>query len=78
VHAAPDPTHELVVSQQPLPVQTSPAQHGCAGVDAPHAVHAPLLQICAPPLHELWSVTHTDVDMSQQPDPPHAPPAQHG
>jgi hypothetical protein len=77
VHAEPEPMHELVESQQPVPEQTSPAQHGCAGLDAPHASHAPPLQICVPPLHALSLVTHFDVDMSQQPVPLHAPPVQH-
>jgi hypothetical protein len=77
LHAVPLPTHVSFELQQPVPEQTSPAQHGCAGVDAPHAVQAPPVQICVPPLHALLSPTHVEVDMSQQPEPPHAPPAQH-
>ncbi len=53
LHAVPDPTHALFESQHPLPVQMSPAQQCCEGLDAPHATHDPPLQICAPPLHEL-------------------------
>jgi hypothetical protein len=76
LHGISAATHVLLeVSQQPVPLHVSFAQHSWPG--APHALHEPIVQSWLFE-HAVPPATHLLAPVSQHSFVPHVLPAQHG